>query len=298
MTGPETKTATPAEPAGPPKVAAAPVEEPLALRKLRERFGGGIVLESHAEHGDVTVVVPRSRAADVLAFLKDDPALSFNTLMDLGAADLALFPRHLPGFGGTERFQVAYHLYSLPRNDRLRVKVRVPESDPTVASAVSIWRAADWAEREAFDMFGIRFAGHPNLKRILCHKDFVGHALRKDYDIRDRQWLAEPDTLLDELGPPPAPDPADEEGEAEDLFTELMSVNMGPAHPAMHGAFRVLVRLKGETILKAVPEIGYIHRAFEKSAEKGTYTQVIPYTDRLNYCSALLNNIGYCHTVE
>lgn len=298
MTAPET---APTKPSPPPPPAAAPAEpasEPFPLRRLRERFGPGIVLESHAQAGDVTAVVPRERIADVLAFLKGDPALAFNFLMDLAGADLSLYPRSVPGFGGEERFQVAYHLYSLPRNARIRVKARVPESDPAIASATPLWRAADWAEREAFDMFGLRFTGHANLKRILCHKDFVGHALRKDFDIRSRQWLVEPDSLLDELGPAPPPDPSDEEGEASDLFTELMSVNVGPAHPAMHGAFRVLVRLKGETIVKAVPEIGYIHRAFEKSAERGTYTQVIPYTDRLNYCSALLNNIGYCHAVE
>ncbi len=279
---------------------AAPESQPFPLRRLRERFGPDIVLEAHARAGDATAVVPRERIADALAFLKEDRELSFNTLTDLAGVDLALFPRQVEGFGGDERFQVVYHLHSLSRNDRVRLKVRVPESDPTVASATRLFRSADWAEREAFDMFGIRFEGHGNLKRILCHKDFVGHALRKDYDIRDRQWLVEPDTLEDELSPPPAPrgGGGDEEAEGDDLFTELMSVNIGPAHPAMHGAFRVLVRLKGETIVKAVPEIGYIHRAFEKSAEKGTYTQVVPYTDRLNYCSALLNNVGYCAAVE
>ena len=264
-----------------------------AAQKLLERFPGQVE-HLHGDHGDDTVLVKRDGIVEVLEFLKTDSELDFDFLMDLAAADHLELDRDY-----AERFEVVYHLLSTSRNDRIRCKVRLGEEEVenaltrkegAIDSATGLWRAADWMEREVYDMFGIRFSNHPNLRRILCHKDFKGHALRKDYPIKQAQWLSEPDDLKEELG--------ETDGDAQDLFSDLMDLNVGPAHPAMHGTFRILVRMDGETIVKAVPELGYLHRAFEKSAEKGNYTQVIPYTDRLNYCSALTNNVAYCRAVE
>lgn len=252
------------------------------LDKLKEKFGEKIV-DSHNEKGDETAVIQKSHLVSVLEFCKSDPDMDFDMLSDVCGVDY-LGKRD-------ERFDVVYNLYSLKKKHRLRIKVPVSEEDCTVDSVHHLYKVADWAEREAFDLYGITFTGHPNLKRILCHDEFVGHALRKDYPVEKGQWLSTPSTLSDF---------SDEMSIecADEMKCDLLPLNIGPSHPAMHGALRVKVLLDGEIIRTSETEIGYLHRAFEKSAETHTYTQVIPYTDRLNYCSALLNNVAYCYAVE
>jgi NADH-quinone oxidoreductase subunit C/D len=183
-----------------------------------------------------------------------------------------------------------YHLYSIPRAERVRVKVRITEQDASVPTVTGIWKAANWFEREAFDMFGFQFPGHPHLCRILCHEAFQGHALRKDYDAARRWILTEDKIYQPHLVAPKA--------EGDDEMFERMTINIGPSHPAMHGTFRLAAELEGEKIIASDVEIGYLHRCFEKMAETHTWQQVIPYTDRLNYCSSFINNVGYCRTVE
>ncbi len=233
-----------------------------------------------------TVVVERGNLVPAMQFLRDEPSLGFGFLVDLSAVDGLKLEDDWP-----DRFQVVYHLLNMDSGNALRVKVAISESDCTLPSLVGLWRSADWMEREVFDLFGISFEGHPNLKRIMTHHEFVGHALRKDYNIQDGQWLGETESLMDEIG---------EYGEnpADGGFSELIPINIGPAHPATHGTLRFFGKLDGETLVKVAPEIGYLHRGFEKHCETGSWTMVIPYTDRLNYCSAMLNNVGWCHTVE
>lgn len=157
------------------------------LTLLGERFGSAIV-ETHAHRGDHTAVVARERLLEVLRGCRDDGRFAFDVLMDLTAVDYAKFPGREDGL----RFEVVYHLYSLRHNHRLRLKTRVGEDDPVVPTAISLWPIANWLEREAWDMFGIRFEGHPNLKRLLLYEEFVGHPLRKDYPINRRQPLVGP----------------------------------------------------------------------------------------------------------
>ncbi len=188
-----------------------------------------------------------------------------------------------------KRFDVVYHLTALASGERLRLKVAVTEEDPEVPSLTEIWNSANWFEREAFDMFGIRFKGHPNLRRILTHEAFQGHPLRKDYDSGRRWILDEEGIQKPHLNPPPL---------KEDDINERMIVNVGPSHPATHGTLRITAVLDGEEIVDSDLEIGYLHRCFEKMAETHNWQQVIPFTDRLNYCSSFINNVGYCRTVE
>ena len=234
------------------------------------------------------VRVAREALAETLRFLRDDPAYRMHQLTELTAVDCL----HLRD---TERFDLAYVLHNLETRQRMAVRCAVPEEDPRVSSASGLWRAADWAEREAFDQYGIVFTGHPNLKRILNHHEFVGHPLRKDFDIYRGYWLSEAESLSDELDRRRAANPERLAGMEPG---ETMVLNLGPSHPASHGTLRNLVELAGEQILFCVPEIGYLHRGFEKSAEVHEYNQVIPYTDRLNYCSAISNNVGYAKAVE
>ena len=159
------------------------------LRRLRDRFGAAIV-ETHEFRGDATAVVDRTALVDALRFSRDEPALGFDMLTDLTAADYLKFPGREDG----PRFEVVYHLYSLAHNHRLRLKVRVDEDDAVVPTAVPLWPIANWLEREVWDMFGVRFAGHPDPRRLLMDEQFVGHALRKDYPINRRQPLIGPKT--------------------------------------------------------------------------------------------------------
>jgi NADH-quinone oxidoreductase subunit C/D len=268
----------------------------LDLDLVRGLIGEHLLTERSA-HGDAVFVLQRDGVRDVLRRLRDHEALRFDMLMDLSAVDRLRLP---PEF---ERFEIVYELYSLWNGWRLRLKAPVPEADSSIDSIHDLWKAANWSEREAWDLFGIRFNGHPNLKRILCHHEFVGHPLRKDYDTRRGQWCSRVETLEDELQLKHVEErrllrEAGESEPSEATISERMLLNVGPSHPVSHGTLRVLVELEGETIKHAIPEIGYLHRGFEKCAEKGTWNQVIPYTDRLNYLSALSNNIAYAKAVE
>ena len=152
------------------------------LRRLLDEMPDAL-LDTHAQHGDPTAVVATSRILEVLQFARDDSQFSFEMLTDLCAVDY--LPRK-------PRFEVVYHLYSLAQNHRLRIKVQLPEDAPSVASAASLFASADWMEREAWDLYGIHFEGHPDLRRILLYDEFEGHPLRKDYPKEKRQPLVGP----------------------------------------------------------------------------------------------------------
>jgi len=141
------------------------------------------VLETLSPQGDATAVIRPESLSKVMSFLKSDKRLLFNVLVDITAVD------YLPK---KPRFEVIYHLLSLPFSRRLRIRVPVDESGPAVDSLTPLWGSANWLEREVWDMFGIRFAAHPDLKRILMYEEFEGHPLRKDYPIRKRQPLIGP----------------------------------------------------------------------------------------------------------
>jgi NADH-quinone oxidoreductase subunit C len=157
---------------------------PVLLR-LRAELPGAIQSE-HQQAGDATVLVAADALLDVLGFLRGDPVLDFDMLMDLTAVDH--HGRTDPARAAT-RFEVVYHLYSIARNHRLRVKTAVAEDACEVDSAVAIWPASNWLEREVFDLYGIRFRNHPDLRRILLYEEFEGHPLRKDYPKTKRQPL-------------------------------------------------------------------------------------------------------------
>ena len=177
MSTPDATTAPPGDGA-----AAAASEETPLLRSLRERFGEA-VLSTHAFRGDATAIVDRGSSVAVLTFLRDDPEAAFDMLVDVTAVDY---------LGRKPRFEVVYHLYSIEKNHRVRIKVPVEEDDPVVPSVVPVWSGANWLERETWDLYGIRFDGHPDLRRIYLYEEFEGHPLRKDYPKEKRQPLIGP----------------------------------------------------------------------------------------------------------
>ena len=248
---------------------------------LKQELAGRFQVDRYqfsAALGDATIVIPKEDLLPLLNYLKDSQTFDF--LMDVCGVD---YPKR------AKRFDVVYHLFNSKNSRRLRLKVMVGDGE-AVDSAISVWKGADWFEREAYDMFGIIFRGHPNLRKILTHHQFVGHPLRKDYEADRQQHCTSsvPIHFDDEPG-----------GERGDVLNEkYVPLNIGPSHPATHGTLRIMAELDGETIVRCATEIGYLHRCFEKMAETHPYNQVIPYTDRLNYCSAPMNNVGYCKTVE
>ncbi|MCT7467452.1 NADH-quinone oxidoreductase subunit D [Aliarcobacter cryaerophilus] len=212
----------------------------------------------------------------------------FTILLDMTAVDYSKFPDSTPS-----RFAVVYVLRSSDFKKETTVKAFVSDETLSVDTVSDIFPSANWAEREAYDQYGVIFLNHPNLKRVLNHKQFVGHPLRKDYKITQGQICTETDDLMDEMLPL-----LKSKGYTNEEIADLMLLNVGPSHPASHGTIRNFVALEGETIAACVTEIGYLHRGFEKACEHHTYSQVIPYTDRLNYCSAILNNIGWAKAIE
>ena len=162
---------------------------------------------------------------------------------------------------------------------------------------VALWASANWMEREVWDLYGIRFEGHPDLRRILLYDEFEGHPLAQGLPEGAAPAARGPEELM-ALPHFPTPPHKDEGDFGRDLHTEHQLLNMGPSHPATHGTVKFLVELDGENIVNIDIQVGYLHRGFEKECEAGTWYQCIPYTDRLNYNSAVLANLGFCMAVE
>lgn len=231
------------------------------------------------------LLINSSEIRNTISKLKND---GYTLLLDITAIDYLNYPD-----ATNSRFAVVYVLRDHTFKKFITVKTFVDDSTLTVDTISDMFYSANWAERETYDQYGIIFKGHPNLKRVLNHHQFKGHPLRKDYPTTKRQICTETESLMDEMTPL-----LESYGYSKEEHEDLMFLNVGPSHPASHGTIRNFVAMEGETIKACVTEVGYLHRGFEKSCESHTYSQVIPYTDRLNYCSAILNNIGYSKAVE
>jgi NADH-quinone oxidoreductase subunit C len=152
------------------------------LKILEEQFGEAI-LETHSQFGDDTAVVEPSAWKSVATFVRDDSRAQMDHFIDLTAVDY--LDRRSP------RYEIVLHLRSISRAHRVRLKARIDGEPPRIDSLVDVWRGADWFERECYDMFGVDFAGHPDLRRILMYEEFEGHPLRKDYPVERAQPLVE-----------------------------------------------------------------------------------------------------------
>ncbi|MBX6771243.1 MAG: NADH-quinone oxidoreductase subunit D [Chloroflexi bacterium] len=278
------------------------------LQRLRESFA------AIAQAADHYVTLPGDWLPAAARFLRDE--LGWNYLSNITSVD---YP---------DRFEVVYHLYGIDRSGPpLTLKVGASKDDPSVPSLTPLWPGAGLQEREVYDMMGIRFDGHPDLRRVLLWEGFHGFPLRKDYrepyfeepakpfasrwPDGHHQWAEErtpwkrnvqypPGWTPDQLPDPHADLPVID---ARDLHrgvpaTDRLVVSFGPQHPSTHGVFRMVVTLEGETIVKLDPVFGYLHRNHEKIGERCTYIQIFPYTDRLDYICSMSNNLGYALAVE
>ena len=261
---------------------------------LYRQFGEDLFVAQYCADKIPTVWVSRKRLIEVLEFLKP----SFSMLYDLFAIDECTRV-HRDGQPNSD-FTVVYQLLSMERNQDLRIKVALAESDLSLPTIIAIWPNANWYEREAWDMFGVDFTGHPNLFRILLPPTWEGHALRKDHPARATEMAPF------EMGPERVAKeqealrfrPEDWGMKAESEDSEFMFLNLGPNHPSVHGVFRIALQLDGEVIMDSVPDIGYHHRGAEKMAERQTWHTFIPYSDRIDYLGGVMNNLAYIQSVE
>ncbi len=236
-----------------------------------------------------TLQVAPERIRDVLTFLKQEASPRFRRLEDYTAVDeSARRERHR-----YPDFTLVYHLLALDPPHRLRLKVPLRGDPPAASSVADIWAPANWYEREMFDMFGIRFQGHPDLKRLIMPPDWEGHPLRKSHVGRATDM---PAYTVDDAGRH-QPLPADRFVRPTTDGEELI-LNIGPHHTATHGLMRFVARLDGETIVELGMDIGYHHRAVEKLGERQTWHQFMPYTDRVDYLAGAANNLPYVLAVE
>jgi NADH-quinone oxidoreductase subunit C/D len=291
--------AGPAQPSQwPAAVAAGDPPQPEVVREVRARFPDTPFVGQQTADGIPTLWVPEERVHDVLAYLKGEAPRPFASLYDLGAIDERL-RRHRDGQPAAD-FTVYYHLLSYERNADVRLKVALRGEPAAVDSVTDLWPAADWYEREAWDMFGLGFRGHPHLKRILNPPWWQGHPLRKESPSRGtelgrfemppevfEQWQEDLVFRPEEWGLPTTDDDP-----------TLMYLNIGPQHGATHGPLRIIVGLRDEKIVHCIPDIGYHHRGSEKMSERQTWHTYIPYTDRIDYLGGVTNNLPWVLTVE
>lgn len=262
------------------------------VQALGERFGDAILGEQATADAIPTLWLRAETLVDVLRALKGD---GYAMLYDLTVIDERVRAERPAG-----DFTVVYHLLSFERNEDLRLKVGLPESAPALPSIAALWPNADWYEREAWEMFGVRFDGHPGLRRLLMPPWWAGHPLRKDHYARATErepyqlWAekeaAEQESLRFD------PEAWGMQRRSEDA--DFLFLNLGPNHPGTHGVFRIILQLQGEAIVDAVPDIGYHHRGAEKMGERQTWHTYIPYTDRIDYLGGVMNNLPYVMAVE
>jgi NADH-quinone oxidoreductase subunit B/C/D len=262
------------------------------LRKaLHGRFGERV--REDRDGADMpTFWTDAATAPELLRFLKEQAPNRFRRLEDLTAIDERSRRKH-PGHD----FTLVYHLMSFDDPGYLRVKVPLAGEQPSAPSATGVWQTANWYEREVYDMFGIGFAGHPDLRRILMAHDWEGHPLRKEHVCRATEMAPFTPEAAHRMVPRDA-ESFFGGAEMERVDDETMILNLGPHHPGTHGVLRLVARLKGEEVVDVDVDLGYHHRGAEKIAERQHWSQYIPYTDRIDYLSGVQNNLAYLLPLE
>jgi NADH-quinone oxidoreductase subunit D/NADH-quinone oxidoreductase subunit C/D len=293
------------------------IAQATTVPTLEERFSGKLIPETRS--GYQGYIVKSENLIEVATTLRDE--LGYDYLSSVTAVD------YLP----EDILEVVYHFYKSTGGGALVLKVQTPRNASVVSSLTPLFPGAEFQEREVWDLLGVRFDGHPDLRRILTWEGFAGHPLRKDWkepfyegDVKpyDSRWPAGHISRAEDNNPfgsnvqyPQGFDPAawvaegddalyrimkkaEPDSEAEHLGSEQIIVNFGPQHPSTHGVFRMVVSLDGETIVDLKPVMGYLHRNHEKIAERNTFLMNMPFTDRLDYICSMSNNFGYALAVE
>ena len=268
------------------------------LQHLQDHFSADVLQQQVTVDEIPTVWVAKEKIIPVIQYLKTYPHQSFSFLYDLCGID----ERNRTKKTNTppSDLTVVYHLFSYSQNHFIRIKVALQGEYPSLPSITAVFKNANWYEREVYDMFGIRFEGHPHLQRILMPLTWKGHPLRKEHPARATEmgpyqlWDEKLDIEQEALRFKP-----EEWGmQRESDDADFMFLNIGPQHPGTHGVLRIVLQLDGEDIIDAVPEIGFHHRGAEKMGERQSWHTYIPYTDRVDYLGGVMNNLAYLLAVE
>jgi NADH-quinone oxidoreductase subunit D/NADH-quinone oxidoreductase subunit C/D len=292
-----------------------------SIEHLKQRFPDAV--RDDARPGYQGIIIDRDQLVEIAAVVRNE--LGFDYLSNACAVDY---------LGIEDSMEMVYHAYRTSGGPGLVMKAQTPRENARIPSLIDVWPGVDFQEREAFDLYGIDFPGHPNQKRILLWDGFAGHPMRKDWkeayyeqELKpfDSRWpkgfarraeelnvfgknvLYPADLDLSQLR-----DDSEESlysgmglgvdvepfGQDETLHTDRLVVNLGPHHPSTHGVFRMVVTLNGETIETLEPVMGYLHRNHEKIGERNAWNHNMPFTDRLDYICSMSNNHGYALAVE
>lgn len=292
-----------------------------AIDALKERYPDAV--KDDTREGYSGVIVNKDRLVEVATALRDE--FGFDYLSSATPVDY---------HGIADEMEMVYHAYRTTGGSALVFKAQTDRNQAEIPSLIDVWPGVDFQEREAWDLYGIKFPGHPNLKRILLWEGFNGHPMRKDWQEAyyeaehkpfDSRWPAghihraeernvygknvryPADLDLSRLGEDPESALYQSLGlgvdienvqDAGGIRTDKLIVNIGPHHPSTHGVFRMVATLDGETIVGLEPVMGYLHRNHEKIGERNTFLHNMPFTDRLDYLSSMGNNHGYALAVE
>ncbi len=247
---------------------------------IKSHFSDSEIL--HAENNLVITKIPKEKIRDVVTYAKD--ILGFSQVIYISTVD----------YPDEKRFEMNYFFNKIGSRVKLWLKTDLDRDSPEIDSITPIWLGANWYEREMYDLFGVNFVGHPDLRRIYLPPDWKGHPLRKDYvQEEDYPWR---ERVTEYFNPYATENyggyPLERKSDTE------MVIHVGPQHPVLHGCWRLIIKVDGDTITDAIPDVGYIHRGIEKIAEGKRYEQIIPITDRLCYGSSLTWDLVYTMTVE
>ena len=271
---------------------------PDVVSILKDKFRLAVFSVQVTKDDFPTIWVDAGSIINMLGFLKNEIDQPYKMLYDLTAIDEQA--RNHRDANPESVFTIVYQLLSFERNSFLRIKTPLTITEPSIPSATAVWPSANWYEREIYDLFGVKFTGHPDLRRILMPKTWVGHPLQKCHPARATEMapyqLPEPKQVAEEAAMQFKPE---EWGLNKTIADdELMFLNLGPQHPGTHGILRLVVQLDGEDIMKVVPDIGFHHRGAEKMGERQSWHSYIPYTDRVEYLGGVMNNFPYVMAVE
>jgi NADH-quinone oxidoreductase subunit C/D len=268
------------------------------LQELQAKFGEAFITPHAARDQVPTLWTPKEKVHEVIEYLKNQVASPYRMLYDVTATDDRV-RQHREGLPAGD-FTVIYHLLSLERNEYIRIKVPLKDDSLSLPTITDVWPAANWYEREVWDMFGIKFDGHPFLARILMPKTWVGHPLRKDHPARGTETGPFSQSHEKEEAEQEAMRfrPEDWGMKRGEDGTDFIFLNVGPQHPGTHGVIRIVVQLDGEQIVDCVPEIGFHHRGAEKMGERQTWHKYLPYTDRIDYLGGVINELAYLVAFE
>ena len=289
-----------------PPPAKTPIPDKIsgAIESLKQEFGPDTIKEDASAGDMATIKIPPERIPDILSYLKKKAPTRFQRLEDLTAVDESA-RRDRARY---KDFTLVHTLFSYDVPGHIRIKSELSGDAPSAPSITGIWPSANWYEREAYDMFGIRFEGHPYLKRLIMPDDWEGHPLRKSHPYRATDMKPytkadaashEPRDIRDYFNRDKGGGEAAVRGRSTgDDGLDIAYLNLGPHHVGTHGIIRYVLKLRGEEILDMAVDIGYHHRAAEKTGERQSWHQYIVYTDRVEYLIGSNNNLAYLGAVE